>query len=474
MANPDLKVYTSERIISLLMCDGRELERIQKENKELKEENARLRKEINLLKGQMASLISEVRGRTIPYLTSRPHNEEPKKRGPPEGHKGHARPVSEPDETVDIRAERCPDCSHRLSEPIDFMTHTVEDIIPGKIITVKYKISRYWCPHCKKKVHGKSQVNPNCRFGPRFQAFIVINRIEGVTSRKIMNLLKEWFGIKVSESTILNVERKVSQELGPEYEHIGQRVKRAKVVGADETGWSVDGDNHWLWTFVTKKLTYFKYSPSRGRKVPQEVLGKDYKGTVVRDGWRAYNSFPQTQQCLVHVNRELQKVEAKRRIEPRGFMKDEQTELNRKGRPPKEFLDFASNLRTVMRGAVTASQTLTDITDRVKMAKTLDKRLSVLISRKYRDRDCQRISGGLRSVKNNMFTFLKGKGIPWHNNSAERALRPSVVVRKVSYGSRSSHGAHTHAVLRTVHDTWTRQGIPFTEKLMGYLGNTVP
>jgi len=473
LTNIDLKVFTSERIIPLLMCDGRELERVLKENKELKEENARLRKEINLLKEQMASLTSEVQRRTIPILTSRSHDEAPKKRGPPEGHEGHARPIPEPDETVDILIKRCPDCGHRLSDPTDFTTHTVEDIVPGKIITVRYRISRYWCSQCKKKVHGKTQVNANSRFGPRTQAFIVINRLQGTTSRKIKNLLNEWFKMKVAESTILNTERRVSHELGHEYELIGQKVKRTKVVGADETGWPVDGDCHWLWIFVTKKLTYFKDSPSRGRKVPQEVLGEDYNGTVVRDGWKAYNSFPKTQQCLVHVNRELQKVEAKRGIEPRGFMKDEKTKLNRKGRPPREFLDFADNLRTIMRDAVTASRDIKDTDDRCKTAERLDRRLSVLISRKYRDRDCQRISTGLRTVKGNMFTFLTGKGIPWHNNGAERALRPSVVVRKVSYGNRSDAGAHTHAVLRTVHDTWTKEGIDFTEKLIGHLGNTL-
>ena len=442
--------------------------------KTIKEENARLGNEISRLKGQIGSIISEVRGRTIPNLNRRHPGEEPKKPGPPEGHKGHARLVSEPDETKEIETEKCPDCGNGLSDPIDFTTHNVEDIIPGKVITVRYKIYRYWCPHCKKKVHGKTQVNPNSRFGPRLQAFVVINRIEGITARKIRNLLNEWFKMSVAESTILNVERRVSKEIGPEYERIGRKVKRARIVGSDETGWPMNGENHWLWAFVTKKLTYFKYSPSRGRTVPQEVLGKDFKGTVVRDGWRAYNIFKKTQQCLVHVNRELQKVEAKRGVEPRGFMKIEKTKLNRKGRPPKEFLDFAESLRTIMRDAVTASKTTKDKQKRIEKAKTMDKRLSVLITRKYKDRDCARISAGLRSVKRNMFTFLRGKGIPWHNNGTERALRPSVVTRKVSYGSRSIAGAYTHAVLRTVHDTWKQQGIHFTDRLIGQLGNVMP
>ena len=48
--------------------------------------------------------------------------------------------------------------------------------------------------------------------------------------------------------------------------------------------------------------------------------------------------------------------------------------------------------------------------------------------------------------------------IPSESNAAGRAIRPAVVARKMSRGSRSGRGPKTCSVLPTLFETWTLQG----------------
>ena len=57
-----------------------------------------------------------------------------------------------------------------------------------------------------------------------------------------------------------------------------------------------------------------------------------------------------------------------------------------------------------------------------------------------------------------LLTFLKYKDVPWENNAAERALRPMVIHRKVSGGSRSQRGAERQAINMSVIATLIKQG----------------
>ena len=49
-----------------------------------------------------------------------------------------------------------------------------------------------------------------------------------------------------------------------------------------------------------------------------------------------------------------------------------------------------------------------------------------------------------------MFTFLETPGIDATNHRAEQAIRPAVLARKISGGSRTQRGALAHACLITV------------------------
>lgn len=57
-----------------------------------------------------------------------------------------------------------------------------------------------------------------------------------------------------------------------------------------------------------------------------------------------------------------------------------------------------------------------------------------------------------------LFTFVADPRVPSENNAAERAVRPAVVARKISGGSRSARGSKTCSILRTLFETWALQG----------------
>jgi len=94
-----------------------------------------------------------------------------------------------------------------------------------------------------------------------------------------------------------------------EYEQIRRRIQHADVVHIDETGIKRDGEQAWMWTFTTDEHTLYAVRESRGSDVPAEVLGEDFAGTVVCDGWTAYPAFTSNlQRCWAHILREAEDV----------------------------------------------------------------------------------------------------------------------------------------------------------------------
>lgn len=69
--------------------------------------------------------------------------------------------------------------------------------------------------------------------------------------------------------------------------------------------------------------------------------------------------------------------------------------------------------------------------------------------------------------RDSLLIFLERTDVPADNNACERALRPSVVHRKVMGSFRSAWGAQTYAALATVLNTAKRNGENAFQKSVG-------
>ena len=101
---------------------------------------------------------------------------------------------------------------------------------------------------------------------------------------------------------LAHVLHRAARAAAPAYTELCEQVRNAPVVTPDETGWRVGGVRHWLWTFVTPDTTVYAICPGRGFNDAATVLGTDYAGVLVRDGWapyRCYHGLHQT--CLNHL-----------------------------------------------------------------------------------------------------------------------------------------------------------------------------
>ena len=95
---------------------------------------------------------------------------------------------------------------------------------------------------------------------------------------------------------------RAARAAAPAYTELCEQVRNAPVVTPDETGWRVGGIRHWLWTFVTPDTTVYAICPGRGFNDAATVLGTDYVGVLVRDGWAPYRCFDGLHQtCLNHL-----------------------------------------------------------------------------------------------------------------------------------------------------------------------------
>ena len=67
---------------------------------------------------------------------------------------------------------------------------------------------------------------------------------------------------------------------------------------------------------------------------------------------------------------------------------------------------------------------------------------------------CQALAKRLLRHEDELFQFVLAPGLSADNNLAERAIRPLVMIRKISGGSRSTVGTKTRMVLDRLFHTW--------------------
>jgi len=420
-------------------------ERLRKSIQRLRTENSRLRGENAELKRRLAIYENPNMPPSLRRYPTRVHSSNYGGRrfpGRPGGYPGKTRPFPEPDVVMaPDRREKCERCGAPLGEPHYVNHHIVEEVSNPSPRTVIDFLEFGWeCEACGAQSTAR---HPNCppdgRFGKNLLVQTTLMKYEErLPLQKVGEAIERQYGLSITPATVLDITRRVADWLRPEYEKVLQRIRSAEVVYTDETGIKVDGRQHWTWGFVTDHETLIAVRRSRGKKVLTEILGEDFKGTLVCDGWKSYPNFTnRIQRCWAHLLREATYL-AERIDEAKPLSEALHEVYSRLKDPPQ------------------------DRPPPEEMTRTVEDAKRIMISwarRPYKTGEVKKFAAKILNGIDHWFTFLTTPGVEPTNNRAERALREHVVQRKIIGTLRNQKGTFIHETITTMLATWKQRGL---------------
>lgn len=381
-----------------------------------------------------------------------------KKPGARDGHIGRRRRTpAKIDQKVEHRLEVCPCCGGPLQRCKRQRQRIIEDI-PQQItpVVTEHTVHRDYCPSCKKHVEPVvADAMPNATLGHNVMALSSwFHYGLGVTIGQVRDILASHLHTDISAGGLLDGWHRLAAAIEPWYQQIAQEAKDSAVLHADETGWRVNGQTHWLWCFCNHRACFYQIDRSRGAPALQKFFTEAFAGTLVTDFWRAYESVvaEDRQYCIPHLLRELLKV-------------DEHNAA-------VEWQAFAKQLRRLVRDGIRLRKRQDfDPQKYDRRIKLIHRRLCQLADARYDDADTRRLGERISRHRDHLFTFLDKVEVPFDNNHAERQIRPAVIIRKNSLCNRSDDGARTQAVLMSVYRTLRLRGHDPTKTIADALRN---
>jgi transposase len=331
--------------------------------------------------------------------------------------------------------------------------HVQEDIV----LSVTPKATRftkqlYYCPGCKNEVCGKGEEEiPNAYIGPTARALAATLRYEiRVPYRQVETLFRDVFGLKLTPGALVGFDHHLASRGRPWYDLLKNHLKSTPHIHADETGWRVDGINHFLWIFNNARLAVYHINRSRGSQIPKDMLGENYPGILITDCYSGYTPIHagRKQKCAAHLLRDNRDL-------ANAYPDDAQTQAFT--RTFKEILQRALQLQRGFRAkAITRSQL-------DKTTKALQKEFKDFVATTLENPYAETFRHRLAKHRKEIFTFLIHTSIDATNNRAERGLRPNVILRKVTFGNRSDAGSVHHETLMSLIQTAKLNGtLPIT------------
>lgn len=407
----------------------------QREIDYLKDENQRLRQKLRYKdrKDNEGFFGSSTSSAKIPVKANMPDTEH-KPKGAKQGHQGFGRkkitlPGADRIETMaPSEGGNCPDCGNPLTEK-GFDERTVFDSRPIKAERIIYRLPKKYCRHCRRTFQPSPPgVFPRSLYGNQLIATAAsMHYLHGIAMGRICEQ------IGIGAGSLVEIFHNMAKLFNPVVQRLIEEYRQSVVRHADETGWRTNGKNGYVWLFATEKISIFLFRKTRSAKVPQAVLGeKPLKGVLVVDRYAAYNKSPcALQYCYAHLLREVQ-------------------DLEREFPDSEEVKTFAGVMASLLATAMNLRrQPITDNDYYVKAAEIKAHIIAAVES--------SSVHLGIRHIQNifhekshRMYHWAEDRRVPAENNLAERDLRPTVIARKVSFGSVSDAGALTRSVLMTV------------------------
>lgn len=410
------------------------IRKLEEKIEQLKDENQKLRLELFGLKPSKKK--EEKSSDEVP-------RQESKKLGPPIGHKGTSRKKPEKvDRTVVLKLDACPYCDGEINELEQTRERYTEDIVPLTLFVTRYIIKQGYCRKCGKIVYPEvPEVIDNCHFGLHFLLYITYLRyVMNLPDNKITTLLNDIYDAKVSEGTIVEYLKRAAQIFGDEYERIKEQMKELKNCHYDDTGQRVNGMNRWLWIFISNEVMLYYTSKSRSKKLVVEILGDDYDGVTVQDFYPSYDKAPGLKQkCWSHLITDAR-------------------DLAENKKPPPDAKEFHEGLQQIYKDAKEAVKQLSTEEERSSVYAAFVDRLKIFATRGWQHYDVKRLAKRALKYSSELFTFILMPGVEPTNNCAERALRPCVVQNKIWGCHRTDAGAKNRDILMSVIGTMKLQG----------------
>lgn len=382
-----------------------------------------------------------------------PPKKEPKKPGRKPGAQYGTQANRPPPEQIDEVHEaplpdNCPDCGGPVDE-----THTAQQFqveIPRRPIHRQFNIHIGYCRDCRRRLQGRHALQTSdalgaaaSQLGPDAQAAVVdLNKQAGLSHGKVIRLLESLFRIKLSRGGSAHTILRAARRCEPVYTKLCKALPKAKWVVLDETGWRKGGWSAWLHALVGAHTTIYVVAPDRSGAVAENLLGRDYDGIMIHDGWSPYDNFPQArhQQCLAHLlrrARELLETATRGAVRfPRAVADLLQIALAVRDRHATG--EISSHGVDVLRGRL--ENKLCDLTWSLKTNPANE-----------------RFAKHLWNHRDQLFTFLSVPGLDATNWRGEHAMRAGVILRKTWGGNRTDPGAHAQSVLMSIVRTcWQR------------------
>ena len=407
------------------------------------------------LEGEIAALKKTPRNSSLPPSAEHPHAK-PASRRPgsgrkPGGQPGHAKheraliPTADCDDVVPLKPAACRRCGVKLagndSQP---WRHQVWELPEIKPIVTEYQRHRLICPCCGESTAGELPPGvPSSQAGPRLVALTAL--LMGCfkqSKRRVALFLEQVLNQPCSPGWVVKLQDQATAALTPAYEELAAQLPAEDVLGIDESPTKQARTKSWLWTFVAGTYTVFTLRTTRAATVLQELLTDSFDGVVNCDRAKMYWNVGRPQWCWAHLKRDFQ-----------ALIDHPDHQVKRLGRdlmrPTQELFRHWSRCRD---GTITRRGF-------ERLMQPVRQEIDSLLLRGVFSGHAK-LAGRcapLHDHRDWLWTFLEVEGVEPTNNASERALRPAVIWRKLSFGTQSARGSRFVETILTVVETCHRQ-----------------
>jgi len=407
----------------------------------LKQEIQSLREKVHRLerKAEAGPFGSSTPSAKIAVKANTAEEQRSKPGGAKPGHTGHGRQAVEDRDAERIETisagPACPHCGTAL-EHKEYRDRSVIDSQPLRAQPVLYQLERARCPRCGKTVQARAPaVLPKSLYGNQLVTQVVfLHYRQGIPMGRLCDQLGLGLG------AVFDILHRMAALFRGVIARLIEEYRQAPVRHADETGWRTDGRSGYAWLFASATVSLFLFRATRSAQVPKEVLGtQTLGGVLVVDRYNAYNQSPcALQYCYAHLLRDVE-------------------DLAKEFPGQAEVTVFTSTMIPLLAEAMhLRGRPLADA-EYYQQARSLKQQIVDLVEQPAQHLGVRQVQGIFRDNAHRLYHWVENRAVPPDNNRAERELRPTVIARKVSFGSQSDAGAKTREVLMSVVHTLAKR-----------------